>query len=64
MITITQVLAGLVAIGVLGSSIEKVGIALQNNRIIAIGKLLEGIAQDCPKIIKNVYNAVTGKPSD
>ena len=60
MITIAQVLAGLVVIGILGSAIEKVGMQFELPRVIAVGKVMEGIASDGPKIVANLLSIFKG----
>ncbi len=62
MITLAQVLAGLVIIGLVGSGLEKVGQNLKYPRVEATGKVLEAIAADAPKIIANIWTAFKGKP--
>ncbi len=60
MITIAQVLAGLVVIGAIGSALEKAGDAFSLPRLTAVGKVLEGIASDGPKVIANTWAAFKG----
>lgn len=60
MITVAQVLAGLVAIGIIGSALEKAGESFDLPRLIAVGKIMEGIASDGPKVISNIAAAFKG----
>lgn len=61
MITLAQVLAGLVVVGLVGSALEKAGQSLNLPRLESVGKIMEGIASDAPKIITNIFSAVKGK---
>lgn len=60
MITIAQVLAGLVAVGIAGSALEKAGIYFKLPRLEATGKTLEAIAADGPKIVANLISVFKG----
>lgn len=61
MITLAQILAGLVVVGLLGSTLEKVGLQFNLPRLESAGKLLEGFASDAPKIVSNAWGIVKGK---
>lgn len=60
MITITQVLAGLVVVGLIGSVLEKAGQQFALPRLEAVGKTMEAAAADGPKIIANLVGIVKG----
>lgn len=51
-----------IVVGIVGSAIEKIGLAGNWPRVTAVGKVLEAIASDFPKAVANVKAAVTGKP--
>lgn len=58
--TLAQILIVLVVVGIVGSAVEKVGMALNMPRVIAVGKVIESIASDLPKTISNAYGMVKG----
>lgn len=66
--TLTTILALLSApitaiiVGLVGSAIEKIGLAGNWPRVVAVGKALEAIATDLPKFAANAKAAFTGKP--
>ena len=62
MITIAQVLAVLVGVGIVGSALEKAGYAFNLPRLTAAGKVMEGIASDGPKVVANIIAAFKGSP--
>jgi len=51
-----------IVVGIIGSAIEKIGLAGNWPRVTAVGKVLEAIASDFPKALANAKSAVTGKP--
>lgn len=51
-------------IGLIGSGIEKLGLQLSWPRLVAVGKALEAIAADLPKLITNLKTVAVGKPKD
>ena len=60
-LTLAQILIVLVVIGIVGSAVEKAGLALEMPRVIAVGKVLESLAADLPKTISNVYGTFKGE---
>lgn len=60
MITITQLLAGFVVAGIVGSALEKIGLQFKLPRVEAAGKAIESIAADAPKFISNILGVVKG----
>ncbi len=59
--TIEQILIAIVVIGIFGSAVEKAGIALKNEKIENIGKAIESVTADLPKIITNVLAVFKAK---
>lgn len=51
-----------IVVGIVGSAIEKIGLAGDWPRIVALGKVLEALAADIPKGVANIKAAITGKP--
>jgi len=50
-ITTLKVLAVYVGIGLIGSGIELVGIKLKSDSLVALGKKLEALTMDMPKLL-------------
>jgi hypothetical protein len=50
--------------GIVGSILEKIGMAYSLPRLIAFGKMLESVAADLPKLIFNVKALAKGEPKD
>ncbi len=57
--TIETILVGVVAVGIVGSAIEKVGVAIHYPRVEAFGQMIESITADVPKFIENVSAVIT-----
>lgn len=66
--TTTQIIALLssplapIIIGLIGSGIEKLGLAYKWPRVVAVGKALEAIAADLPKLLSNLKAIMSGGP--
>lgn len=61
MLSLETVLAVVVLIGIAGSAIEKAGLALENERVVNIGKAIESVTADLPKFVTNIFALFSGK---
>lgn len=60
MITISQLLVGIVVVGIVGSSLEKIGVALNAPRVKAVGEAIAAIAADLPRFVEKLVAAKNG----
>lgn len=59
--SLETVLVIVVVVGILGSTIEKIGLATGSERVTNVGKAIEAATTDLPKLINNIFALVSGK---
>jgi hypothetical protein len=54
--SIEQILLIIVVVGLVGSSIEKIGMTIGSPKTEAVGKAIESVASDLPKFVTNIVS--------